>query len=156
MDGGIATTCSGIFVIPTTTPMIAQRITARKMPPFTFRAENTPIKITPTKAINTFGSCKEPKPTIVPGLLTIMPTLLMPIIVMKSPMPAVTASLIFCGIASKIIVFIGVMAINKNAKPAMSCAVNANAKLCPICTTTVYAKNALIPMPDTPAKGTLP
>ena len=125
-------TVAGNLVIPQKKPTIAAIITARKIPPLIFRPVKTAIKITPKIATKLDGDCKSPMLISVAGLLTTRPALLKPIRAINRPMPAVTASLIVCGIALNKYSFNGVTAMNKKTNPATSCAVKAKAKLCPI------------------------
>ena len=117
-------TVAGNLVIPQKKPTIAAIITARKIPPLTFRPPKIATKLD--------GDCTSPRLISVAGVLTTRPALLQPIRAINRPMPAVTASLIVCGIALNKYSFNGVTAMNKKTNPATSCAVKAKAKLCPI------------------------
>lgn len=110
-------TVAGNLVIPQKKPTTAAIITARKIPPLTFRPVKTAIKITPKIATKLDGDCKSPMLISVAGLLTTRPALLKPIRAINRPMPAVTASLMVCGIALNKYSFSGVTAMSKNTNP---------------------------------------
>ncbi len=84
-----------------------------------------------------------------------IPLLTRPISAINIPIPPVTANFIFFGIAFTTASRTPLTDNTIKIIPSTNTAVRATSQGTPICKTTVYAKNALRPIPDAKAKGRL-
>lgn len=139
--------------IPVAYPTIVVANMPNKMPPGTFIAKSTTVKMIPATARRTMGLVKSLRVTKVASLSTIMPALFKPIKAMKRPIPLGIAFFKFDGMDFNI----ASLTLKKekiiNKIPSKNTAVKATSTLYFIVITTVKVKKALSPMPGANAIG---
>ncbi len=131
---------------------VVMRMPSRRAPLILY-AMSIPVTTMPKTNSRTPGDSTSPRATRVAGSPTITPADCSPMNAMNKPIPTLTASLRVIGISLTILFLTGSIESIRNITPSINTAASATCQLIPIPRTTVYAKNALSPMPGAKANG---